>query len=90
MNRLKLSSEALKCSHKTKINKKLIKAGLPDKTIKGAIKAILSTAGKKVAGELGDQAAKELGASIGSVINQGWEALQKFVNNKSYTGIRIL
>ena len=87
---IKLVEELIPDEHKTKINKHLIKSGLPDKTIKGAIKAILSAAGKKVAGELGDQAAKELGAAIGDVIDQGWEALQKFVNNKSYTGIRIL
>lgn len=80
---LRLIEELIPDEQKTEIKKQLVKAGLPDKTIAGVLKAMLATAGKKVAGEVGSVAAKTIGEEIGEVLTSGWVALQKFANSKS-------
>jgi hypothetical protein len=80
---LKLVEELIPEEQKAKISKQLKEAGLPDKTIAGVLKAMLATAGKKVAGEMGGVAAKALGEEIGDVLTTGWAALQKFATSKS-------
>jgi hypothetical protein len=80
---LRLFEELIPDEQKTEIKKQLVKAGLPDKTIAGVLKAMLASAGKKVAGEVGGVAAKTIGEEIGGVLTSGWVALQKFSNSKS-------
>ena len=45
-----LVEELIPEKQKSEITRRLIKGGLPDKTIAGALKAVLATVGKKVAG----------------------------------------
>lgn len=80
---IRLVEELIPEKQKSEITRQLIKGGLPDKTIAGALKAILATVGKKVAGELGDQAGKAIGAELGNILTGGWRALEKLSSSKS-------
>ena len=78
-----LVEELIPEKQKSEITRRLIKGGLPDKTMAGALKAVLPTVGKKVASELGDQAGKAIGDEIGEIFTGGWPALVKFSSSKS-------
>jgi hypothetical protein len=80
---IRLVEELIPEKQKSEITRQLIKGGLPDKTIAGALKAVLATVGKKVAGELGDQAGKAIGDEIGDILTGGWRALAKLTGNNS-------
>ena len=79
---IRLVEELIPEKQKSEITRQLIKGGLPDKTIAGALKAVLATVGKKVAGELGDQAGKSIGDEIGEIFTGGWRALVKLSRSK--------
>ena len=80
---LELIESLIPSDQKTDVLEQFQKMGLPDTTIKGAIKAILSTAGKKVAGEVGDQIGIALNDMIGDVFkNCGKVFLAHYIHNK--------
>ena len=75
---LRLLEELIPEEQKQEIRKQLIKAGLPDSTIAGVLKAMLVASGKTVAGEVGGDAAKVVGESITTVLKIGWRALKDY------------
>lgn len=77
---VRLMEDLISDEHKADIRRQLVKAGMPDRTVAGVIKAMLSTAAKKAAGELGDQTATAIGDELGRVLRIGWEALKSFVD----------
>lgn len=85
---LKLLEELIPDAQKADIRKQLVKAGLPDTTVAGVLKSMLSVAGKKVAGEVGGAAAKAIGVEIGGVLTSGWVALQKYAKSTSESEIK--
>lgn len=77
---LELIESLISSDEKADILRQFQKMGLPDTTIKGAIKAILSTAGKKVAGEVGDQIGEALNDLIGDLFKNCSKALLMHYN----------
>ncbi len=64
---------------KEEIIRELIAAGLPDKTIAGALKSMFAQAGRKVGGEVVGQVIKEVGAEIEGLLRNGWGALRAYI-----------
>lgn len=64
---------------KTAVLKLLQKRGLPDSSIQGAIKALLSTASKKAAGEVGGHIADKVGNLLSEVFENSLQVIQDFI-----------
>ena len=66
---VRLVGELIPPEQKESIRQHLVEGGFPDKTVTGAIKAMLSRVCEKALGEVGEQAGKAVGQEIGKVLN---------------------
>ena len=66
---------------KNEIKKALVKAGAPDKSFKGVLKASLKQLGKKVAQDAGEAIAEKAGDFISPIIDASVDKVSKLFKN---------